>query len=130
MNRRIRLATKDDFLYACVVLAMFVATAVGLFGDLAKHGYGDSQSTPQQIFRIGRNLLGTTAEHLGQALAGGVFVYRPGVRENAAPQLDRCQTAIADRVPGVGSCRLNGAIEFPIGSPTAQRWPHKGSENG
>jgi hypothetical protein len=36
MDRQIRFATKNDFLYACVVLAMFVVIAVGLFSELAE----------------------------------------------------------------------------------------------
>ena len=36
MNRRISFATKNDFLYACVVLAMFVLTVVGLFRELTE----------------------------------------------------------------------------------------------
>jgi hypothetical protein len=37
MDRRIRFGTKSDFFYACVVLAVFVVTAAGLFSELAEH---------------------------------------------------------------------------------------------
>ena len=36
MNRRLSFATKNDFLYACVVLAVFVLTVVGLFRELTE----------------------------------------------------------------------------------------------
>ena len=36
MDRRTTFATKNDFLYACVVLAVFVVIAVGLFSELAE----------------------------------------------------------------------------------------------
>lgn len=36
MDRRISFATKNDFLYACVFLAVFVVIAVGLFSELAE----------------------------------------------------------------------------------------------
>ena len=36
MDRKIRFATKNDILYACVVLAMLVVTAFGLFRELTE----------------------------------------------------------------------------------------------
>ena len=36
MDRKIRFATKNDILYACVVLAVLVVTAFGLFSELAE----------------------------------------------------------------------------------------------
>ena len=36
MDRKIRFATKNDFLYACVVLAVLVVTAFGLFRELTE----------------------------------------------------------------------------------------------
>ena len=34
MDQQTSFATKNDFLYACVVVAVFVLTAVGLFREL------------------------------------------------------------------------------------------------
>ena len=36
MDRKIRFATKNDLLYACVVLAVLVVTAFGLFRELTE----------------------------------------------------------------------------------------------
>jgi hypothetical protein len=36
MNRQISFGTRNDFLYACVVLAVFVVTVVGLFSELTE----------------------------------------------------------------------------------------------
>ena len=103
MNHRIRFATKEDFLYACVVLAMFVATAVGLFGDLSKRQYDDSQSTSPELARIGRDLLGTTGEHLGHALAGSIYVCRIGGRGNLEPQFDPIEQTSVQGSPHLGT---------------------------